>query len=59
MEIIKIKEVEKIVEVMRDVEKLVYVKDFSDSFSGKRFIEIWNKLFRLHGHLDEEMLTEN
>lgn len=59
IEIIKIKEVEKIVEVIRDVEKLVYVKDYSDSFTGKRFIEIWNKLFRLHGHLEDEMLTEN
>ena len=50
---------EKIVEVLKTVEKVVYVKDYSDCFTGKRFIEIWNKLFRLHGHLDAEMLTEN
>lgn len=59
IEIVKIKEVERIVEVPREIEKIVYVKDFSDSFKGKRFIEIWNKLFRLHGVLDEEVLTES
>lgn len=60
IEVIKIQEVEKIVEVFKDrfVQKEASEED-CDCISGIQFMEVWNKLFHLKGVAGTECLTQD
>jgi len=61
IEVIKTEVVEKIIEKFIEVEKIVRVEkeeDDCDCFTGVRFIETWNKLFKIKGDVSSDCLTE-
>jgi hypothetical protein len=47
VEVIRIQEVEKIVEVIKEVEKIVFKEEEvdCDCLTGIQFVKTWNKLF--------------
>jgi len=57
VEVIKVQEIEKIVEVFRD-RYITKEEEDCDCLTGMRFIDVWNRLFHIQGHANEECLTE-
>jgi hypothetical protein len=61
IEVIRTEVVEKIIERIVEVEKIVYQEkeeEDCDCFTGVRFIDTWNKLFKISGNASTECLTE-
>ena len=55
----KIKEVEVIKEVIKEVEKIVVKEEENcDCLSGVRFINAWNKLFKINGNVGSDCISE-
>ena len=58
IEVIKVQEVEKIVEVFKD--RFIPAKEEDcDCLTGMRFINVWNRLFQIKGESNDECLTED
>lgn len=53
----KIIEVEKYIETIKEIEKIVY-RDKPDGMSQESFVNIWNSLFQLKGISNSEFLSE-
>jgi hypothetical protein len=60
IEVIRTEVVEKIIEKIVEVEKIVTVEkeEDCDCFTGVRFIDTWNKLFKISGNVTNDCLTE-
>jgi hypothetical protein len=59
IEIIKIQTVEKIVEVIKEVEKIIVKEEENcDCLTGVKFINAWNKLFKINGNVGSDCITE-
>ena len=58
VEVIKVQEVEKIVEVFRDRFVPKEESEDCDCLTGIKFIEVWNKIFQLKGVSGTECLTQ-
>lgn len=59
IEVIKIQEVEKIVEVIKEVEKIIVKEEENcDCLTGVRFINAWNKLFKINGNVGSDCISE-
>lgn len=60
IEVIKYEILEKIVEKIVEVDKIVYreAEENCDCLTGVRFIDTWNKLFKIRGEVGSDCITE-